>query len=135
MASFTAAFEGPRDEPIVRRIVEHIGATLLNTYPAGGKAKLDSKLRAYNNAAQHSAWFVLRDFDHDALCPGELVGTLLPRPARFVSFRLAVRSAEAWLLADDQAISEFLSVRVKDVPPDPETLSDPKLTLVNVARK
>ncbi len=135
MAHVTCAFEGSTDEPIARRLVKHVGASVTATYGVGGKAKLDAKLSAYNNAARHSAWFVLRDFDHDANCPGQLVGLLIAAPSQFMCLRLAVRATEAWLLADYRGISEFLSVRASQVPADPETLTNPKEALINLARK
>ena len=49
--------------------------------------------------------------------------------------RVAVRSAEAWLLADRAGIADFLRVRVAAVPADPEGLFAPKVALVNVARQ
>jgi hypothetical protein len=132
---FTLAFEGATDEPILRRLCAHVGATVLTTYPASGKSKLDAKIPAYNNAARHAPWLVLRDFDHDATCQGALVRALAPQRSEYMCLRLAVRASEAWLLADRQSLSHFLSVRLRDIPTDPETLTNPRETLINVARK
>jgi hypothetical protein len=50
-------------------------------------------------------------------------------------FRVAVRAIEAWLLADHIGVSSFFQVRPHDVPNDPESLRDPKIALVELARR
>ena len=50
-------------------------------------------------------------------------------------FRVVVREVEAWVLADRTTIAAFLSVSARIVPRDPESLNDPKRTLVNLARR
>ena len=50
-------------------------------------------------------------------------------------FRIAVREAEAWLLADAVQMGKFLGVRQSLIPAQPDALPDPKQTLVNLARR
>jgi hypothetical protein len=50
-------------------------------------------------------------------------------------FRIAVRTIEAWLLADNQSIARFLSVAVSHVPSFPEMLDDPKQFMVDLAQR
>jgi hypothetical protein len=45
-----------------------------------------------------------------------------------------VRAVEAWLMADAETLSDFLHVRGSLVPSDPDGLSHPKESLVNLAR-
>ncbi len=49
--------------------------------------------------------------------------------------RVAVRSVEAWLLADREAIGRMLGVSVARIPPNPDSLAAPKQTLVDLARR
>jgi hypothetical protein len=49
-------------------------------------------------------------------------------------FRVAVRAVEAWLLADFEAMADFLGVASNKVPRDPERLAAPKEAMVNLAR-
>lgn len=49
-------------------------------------------------------------------------------------FRVAVRSVEAWLLADRETIVGFLAVELSRVPLLPESEADPKKTLIALAR-
>jgi hypothetical protein len=46
-----------------------------------------------------------------------------------------VREVEAWLLADREQIAKFLSVSKASVPDDPESETDPKQTMVNLASR
>jgi hypothetical protein len=78
---------------------------------------------------------VLRDLDHDADCAPELVEHLLPRRSPNLLLRVPVRSIEAWLLADHEAIAQFLSVPITAVPSQPEKLDRPKRSLVDLARR
>ncbi len=60
--------------------------------------------------------------------------TVLELPNRFI-FRVAVREVEAWLLADASALSKFLGIAKSNFPGKPDTLSDPKATLLTILRK
>ncbi len=51
-----------------------------------------------------------------------------------MSFRVAVREIEAWLLADRDRLAKFLSVGISHIPRDPEKLDSPKSTMVAIAR-
>ena len=131
----TVAVEGPSDVPVVRRILATAGLALGPVYGQSGKATINASIRAYNNAARHSPWFVLRDLDSDAPCAPELAKRLLPEPAAWMRFRIAVREVEAWLLAETVGIAAYLGVPRGLVPVAPETLDDAKLALVNLARR
>jgi hypothetical protein len=130
----TAAVEGDLDEAVARSIVRAVGGEVGNVYGRRGKPSLLSSLRAYNRAAIHAPWFVLIDLDNDCECPGECVAQWLPEPSGSMVFRIAVRAIEAWLLADRERISQFLSVPAARVPTQPDVLANPKETLVNLAR-
>lgn len=52
-----------------------------------------------------------------------------------MGFRIAVRAAEAWILADRGRVAEWLGVPAARVPHDPDSLDDPKPTLVDLARR
>jgi hypothetical protein len=50
-------------------------------------------------------------------------------------FRICVREVEAWLLADREAMAEFLKIKEDQVPSVPESLKDPKASLIKLAQK
>jgi hypothetical protein len=49
-----------------------------------------------------------------------------------MAFRIAVRSVEAWLMADAEALAGFLKITRGRVPADPEKLPDPKAEMVRL---
>lgn len=78
-------------------------------------------------------WFVLVDLDRDK-CAAEASRRWLPEPVRQMCFRIAVPEVEAWLMADYDQVASFLGVSAARVPANPEGLSDPKATLLDLAR-
>ena len=129
----SGAVEGPSDEAVLRRVVDHVGALMHRVQVQNGKANLRRALPGYNTAAQWSAWVVLVDLDHDFACPGALAAEWLPAQSPLMRFRVVVREAEAWLLADAERFAQFFSVRRAAIPNAPELLPDPKTTLVRLA--
>lgn len=133
-AIISAAVEGITDEALVRQLIHHVGAEPGPIYGKAGKPHLRDRVRGYNYAARHAPWLVLVDLDQDEDCAPPLCAAWVPAPAPYLCLRVAVRAVEAWLLADREAIASFLGVARSKVPPDPETLAQPKQALVNLAR-
>jgi hypothetical protein len=104
-------------------------------YGNRGKSYLKQRIKAYNEAARFSRWFLLVDLNAEAECAPPLKAAWLPTPARYMCFRVAVRAVETWLLADQEQITEFLGVPASKVPTEPERIEDPKLFMVNLARR
>lgn len=131
-----AAVEGSVDEAVVQRLVEHVGLKIedVDVYVAGGKTKLLQRVNGYNRAAAFGPWFVLLDLGHDAECAPPYRQVVLPDPAPNMCFRIAVRAVEAWLLADRENLAQYLSVPLARVPLNPESLGNPKLTIVQIAQ-
>jgi hypothetical protein len=78
---------------------------------------------------------VLRDLDHDESCAPALLKKLVPEREEGLLLRIPVRKVESWVLADLVGIANFLSVALPLVPASPDDLPDPKLALVNLARR
>ena len=127
--------EGDVDVPMVEKLLHHVGLEIGTVYGLQGKGQVDRRLRNYNAAARHAPWFVLRDLNGDAHCAPGLIRDLLPAPARQMCFRIAVRAAEAWMLADRERAAGFLSVREAWIPENPDELERPKVELVRLARR
>lgn len=134
-APITLAVEGSSDEAIARKLLATCGFSVENAYVQGGKSRLDQKLSAFNAAAEYSFWFVLRDLDQDADCAPHLLRDLLPTAAPKMCFRIAIHAADAWLMADQKNLGQFLGVPMNKVPRTPDSLIAPKTELVNLARK
>lgn len=130
----TVAVEGMLDEAVLRRLVEGTHATIGDAYVKRGNRPLQAKIAGYNNAAHRSTWVVLTDLDHEYDCAPALVTAWLPAPARGMNLRVAVRSIEAWFLADRPGIAGSLGISLARVPADPDEVHDPKGLVVDLAR-
>lgn len=127
------AVEGLVDEAVLRRLVGFVGARLGAAHVKNGKPNLLKNLKGYNRAAIHVPWVVLIDLDQDASCAASAVLDWLREPAPFMCFRVAVRSVEAWLLADQERIASFLGIHQARIPRDPDAEDNPKRLLVDIA--
>jgi hypothetical protein len=126
--------EGPTDEPVAKKLLGHVGLEVGTIYGRKGKAHLLERLPIYNKAAHFTPWFVLVDLDMDAQCASQAALRWLSHPANGMRFRVAVRSVEAWLMADRESIASFLAVSIAKIPQNPDLDSNPKQTFINIAR-
>lgn len=131
----TGAVEGDLDEVLLRRIMDFAGSTLGIVHGRKGKAFLLRSINGYNNAARHAPWIVLVDLDQDCDCAPPCARKWLANPSAGMCFRVAVRAAEAWLLADRERVAQLLGIRTTWVPRDPDRLDQPKRDLVDLARR
>ncbi|MDD3828207.1 MAG: hypothetical protein PHY79_19765 [Anaerolineae bacterium] len=127
--------EGVSDETVARRLVSYVGLGVGRVYGKAGKGYLLRRLPKYNAAAQFQPWFAVVDLDNAPECAPALIYTTLPRPASGMRFRVAVRAIESWLLADVERMAQFLGIPVRYLPPEPDLEVEPKITLVNLARR
>lgn len=125
--------EGVVDEAAVRKVFSDssldAGAFHHTSIPA-----FEARLRRFNQAARHSPWFALCDLDRKECAPLRL-RRYLPEPAPGMCFRIAVRTVEAWFLADREGIARFLRVSRDSVPTFPEDEPAPKSRLIALARR
>ncbi|MGD9896640.1 MAG: hypothetical protein AB7T14_06160 [Candidatus Methylacidiphilaceae bacterium] len=133
--AITVAVEGVIDEAVVKRLIEHVGGVPGEVHGGKGKMEIRKRFAGYVHAARFSPWMVLVDLDQDADCAPLLRAGWLSAQEEQLCFRVAVRAVEAWLLADAKSIARFLRIEQRLVPPDPESLLDPKIKLVEVARE
>lgn len=105
------------------------------SFSKNGRGYIKNNINGFNNAAREYPWFILVDLDSDECAP-QLKEKWLSAPEHpnFI-FRVAVREVESWLLADLENLASFLGVSRTRIPCDVEILSDPKRTLINVARR
>lgn len=127
--------EGPSDEAMAHRVVEHAGGRITHLRSAGGKTKLDNKLKKYCQAARNTAWVVFRD--SDSQCPVSLRERLLARLPENPLFLLRIvhTMTEAWFLADVEGFSSYFKVQKGQVPLAPEDEHHAKQTLLALCRK
>ncbi len=131
------AVEGVTDEPVAKRLLLGAGLLVGPAREVGGKSKIDAGLPGWNAGAAWQPWFTIRDLDHDdrGTCIPALRARLLGGSARSgMCFRLAVRSVEAWLMADHEGFRDYFGLS-GGLPNDVDGIEDPKTDLINRCRR
>jgi hypothetical protein len=126
--------EGDVDEAVGRRIARTAGWREVVIHGKKGKDWITQNLPRYAQAARYGAWGVLRDLDDDAECAPALIASL-DSGGGSLCLRVAVRTVDAWLLADREGIGALLRVPASAVPRNVERLQDPKREIVSLARR
>lgn len=130
--------EGATDAAIARRLIVAAGGLpgidFVSRRRSHGKNALDRSIQGLNIAAKYRPVLVLRDLDQDADCPSQLACLLVAKPANGLCLRIAVRSAEVWLMADRINFAKAAGLRLRELPKDPENLTQPKAALVRALR-
>jgi hypothetical protein len=133
---FSAAAEGILDEAVIGRVVRSVNAELGPVFGKNGKPDLLRQLGGFNYSAAHGQpWIVVVDLDADAGCAPPARAAWLPDPAPLMCFRIAVREIESWLLADAETLADYLGVNAGRIPAAPDGIADPKLAMVELARR
>lgn len=102
---------------------------------AEGAGPFRDKIEKMNNVATNvMSVLMIADADQ-APCAVIQRNTWLPKHAcdRLV-LRLAVREAEAWALADHEGFAAFANISINKLPPEPETIGDPKQAMLNLIK-
>ena len=102
---------------------------------APGNTYIETKIQGFNHAAQHHPYLILLDIDARECAPGYVRRLLPDGPNRYMVLRIAVREVESWILADREGFHEFSGVAKDRIPNKPDTLSDPKQTLINLVKR
>lgn len=126
--------EGPLDKAVVGRICANEGITPTRIDDYDGRSNIESLIPKFCQASLHTKHFVLIDLDNDR-CPGGTVNALIGARPNALVLRVAVREIESWIMADRAGFAGFMGVSEDLVPVEPERLIDPKLTVVNLARR
>lgn len=101
-----------------------------------GFGTLKRKVQNYARmAANGFPVLLITDLDRDTCASGKILEWLGSSPDPRFMFRICVREIEAWLLADREAVAGFLKIRLDALPTAPESLPDPKATLIELAQK
>jgi hypothetical protein len=112
------------------------GYTVVRSEVANGRGNVQRDLPAYKALAASMPVLIGVDLDHDACAPSVLAkwGTQQPTVDNLL-LRFAVREVESWVLADRSRISTFINAPIKSLSLDPDSLEDPKLSFLSIARQ
>lgn len=131
------AFEDALTESLALKILRTIPTRYATRtiYNRGGNGYLKRTINGFNNAARGTPFLVGTDLDRYD-CPPNLIDDWLTSPKHpNLLIRVAVREAEAWVLADRGSFANFLGINVTMVPDDVEALRNPKEILIQLARR
>jgi hypothetical protein len=129
--------EGPLDEQVLRQLIiqkaPHLQAGVC--YGKRGRDWMFANLAKYNHAAISWAFVALADLEQDE-CPPTLFQLWFPQGIHAnLRPRIAVRMVESWLLADREALAQFLRIAVHHIPQTPDNETNPKQVMVSLARR
>ena len=134
MTSVAVATEDEPSEEVAVRMVLEVGGFVSLRLRKGGFGYLRSRVKNFSEMSRHHPVLLLTDLDQ-ADCPVELRDSWLngdALPPQFF-FRVVVREIESWILADRAGLARYLGVRPGKIPGDPDSLRNPKATLLAVA--
>lgn len=138
MPPLTLVTEDALAQALGERLVADAGSpvTIVDRIGQRGAGFLRASFRAWCEIARHRLALLITDLDR-AECAPRLVEEWSRRDERpeGLLFRVAVREAEAWLLADSEGLAEFLGVSSRSIPREPEELENPKRTLLQIAER
>ena len=136
----TLAVEDRLSEAVAMRLIADYapGWQVFQTRGLQGYSYLKRNLHKLNQIAryQHPA-LVFTDLDRPLSCPPALlrdwIGNIRRSPDLLI--RVAVLEIESWLLADRHSLADWLSVAVRRVPANPESIANPKRRLMELAAR
>lgn len=96
------------------------------------RAQMEKYVKASRAGIPH---IILTDLDNHRCAPSLIEQWKVPTIPGFLFFRVAAREAEAWILADKEALADFLDLPAAKLPSTPEAEADPKQTLMNLVRR
>lgn len=103
---------------------------------AGGAAPFKQRISAMNNVARNvMPVLMVADADQAPCVVTQRNAWLPPNVSQRLSMRLAVKEAEAWVLADHVGFSKFANISKDLFPAHPEAEPDPKQVLLGLVRK
>jgi hypothetical protein len=119
----------------MRRIMQSVGLVPGLGLGGNGREAVLKRIPNYNRAARVSPFVVLVDFERNQGCVGAFVQRVLPAPSQLMRLRVAVRSIESWFMADADGLAGYLNVPIYRIPAQPDTVAQPKLQMVNLAKR
>lgn len=136
----TVVVEDELSEAVAGRLIgDYIPqGIILEAAGLNGIGSVKAKIPGMNQRAYYvGPVFVIADLDNPEKCPLSLVQELIfgLEVAPAMLLRIAVPEIESWILADCEGIAQWLEIAASVVPRYPESVQDPKRTLVQLAAR
>lgn len=131
------ATEDELSEATAERIVQSLPVQIqiLHRFRKRGFGYLRANTKKWCGLAKTQTILLITDLDR-AQCPVSLIYDWFgdrALPERLL-VRVAIRETESWLLADHEGIQALLGKKMR-LPDDPDALQDPKLSLLELAKR
>lgn len=129
------------EDELSRAVMERVlastgrGYTIKLPLVERGFGNIRRSVAKYRNASHWLPHVILTDLDEVECAPTLRKQWGVAQLPDSMLFRVAVREAEAWLLADRHGFAAFAGISANKVTQQPEDLRDPKQTLINLVRR
>ena len=137
MQAVALATEDALSEAVGQRLIAAVGGglTVTQTLRKRGSGYLKSSMRKFCELARRMPVLLITDLDSEE-CPSTLIENWARRDAipDQLSFGVAVRQVESWLLGDAEGLARFLSISARRLPRDPDSLPNAKHVLLRLAQ-
>lgn len=135
MRNIVLATEDELSECLGEKLIRDANTTLNVTLRLrkGGFGYLKSKLPSLCGISKTQPVILFTDLDR-CECPKILINNWfkgMDKPKGLL-FRVVVREIESWVLADHKAFSEYFGISAAKLPQDPDSILDPKATLLKL---
>ncbi len=98
-----------------------------------------SHMKKLKNMSQSQRVVVMLDKDIDDICIQDRISGYIPfeqySSLPNLMFLIPVNEIESWILADRQGFAEHFKVPLNKLPQNPDTLDNPKESLINIIRQ
>jgi len=122
---------------LMEKVLAHTGRgyTVLRPLVERGVGNIRRSVSKYLGASHALPHVVLTDLDQGVCAPQLRQQWGVADLPSCMLFRVAVREAEAWVLADREGFASFAGIPANKISSAPESLSDPKQELINLVRR
>lgn len=122
---------------LMEKVLAHTGRgyTVLRPLVERGVGNIRKSVPKYLSASRALPHVVLADLDQTACAPQLREQWGVAALPKSMLFRVAVREAEAWVLADRVGFAGFAGIPANKISAAPEFLADPKQELINLVRR
>lgn len=122
---------------VMLKVMAHTerGYTVVRPLVERGVDNIRKSIVKYRNASHTLAHVVLADLDTAPCAPFLRQQWGVATLPDSLLFRVAVREAEAWVLADRVGFASFAGIPTSKVSHAPEALANPKQALINLVRQ
>lgn len=137
MVNVQAVVEDVLQEEVLRKLLSWYrrDISLIGVSGKKGNSYIRQSIRGFSEASRFLPHIVITDLDRNACAPQLIAEWINFERHPDMLFRIAEKEIDAWILSDREEFANFVGVPASRIPTDTETLPDPKLHIINLARR